>query len=105
MEIIIGKTAGFCFGVANAVNKSKEQLKNKKNIFCLGELVHNKQVTEELENEGLVFIEDIEQTHEDVIIRAHGEKEETYIKAKELGINIIDLTCPKVTRIHRIAQD
>ena len=105
MEIIIGKTAGFCFGVANAVNKTKEQLKTKKNIFCLGELVHNKQVTEELENEGLVFIEDIEQTHEDVIIRAHGEKEETYIKAKELGINIIDLTCPKVTRIHRIAQE
>ena len=76
MEIIIGKTAGFCFGVANAVNKTKEQLKAKKNIFCLGELVHNKQVTEELEKEGLVFIDDIEVAEEDVIIRAHGEKKE-----------------------------
>lgn len=105
MEIIIGKTAGFCFGVENAVNKTKEQLKNKKNIFCLGELVHNKQVTEELESQGLVFIDDISDAKKDVIIRAHGEKEETYCRAKELGLNVIDLTCPKVTRIHRIAEE
>ena len=105
MEIIIGKTAGFCFGVANAVNKSKEQLKNKKNIFCLGELVHNKQVTEELENEGLIFIDDISEANEDIIIRAHGEKKETYSEAKKLGLNIIDLTCPKVTKIHKIAEE
>ena len=105
MEFIIGKTAGFCFGVANAVNKTKEQLKNKKNIFCLGELVHNKQVTEQLEAEGLVFIDDIEIAKQDVIIRAHGEKKETYSKANALGLNIIDLTCPKVTRIHQIAEE
>ena len=105
MEIIIGKTAGFCFGVENAVNKTKEQLKNKKNIFCLGELVHNKQVTEELESQGLVFIDDIKTAEEDVIIRAHGEKKETYLKASELGLNVIDLTCPKVTRIHNIAEE
>ena len=105
MEIIVGKTAGFCFGVANAVNKTKEQLKNKKNIFCLGELVHNKQVTEELEGEGLIFIDNIDEAQEDIIIRAHGEKKETYIKAKKLDINVIDLTCPKVTRIHDIAQE
>jgi len=105
MEIIIGKTAGFCFGVANAVNKTREQLTNKKNIFCLGELVHNKQVTEELEAEGLVFIDDIEIAKQDVIIRAHGEKKETYSKANELGLNVIDLTCPKVTKIHKIAEE
>ena len=105
MEIIIGKTAGFCFGVANAVNKTKEQLKGKKNIFCLGELVHNKQVTGELEKEGLVFIDDISNAKEDIIIRAHGEKKETYSKAKELELNVIDLTCPKVTKIHKIAEE
>ena len=105
MEIIIGKTAGFCFGVENAVNKTKEQLNNKKNIYCLGELVHNKQVTEELENEGIIFIDDISNAKKDVIIRAHGEKEETYNKAKELDLNVIDLTCPKVTKIHKIAEE
>ena len=105
MEIIIGKTAGFCFGVANAVNKTKEQLKDKKNIFCLGELVHNKQVTEELEKEGLFFINNICDARKDIIIRAHGEKKETYFEAKKAGLNIIDLTCPKVTKIHKIAEE
>ena len=105
MEIIIGKTAGFCFGVENAVNKTKEQLNNKRNIFCLGELVHNKQVTEELEKEGIIFVDDISNAKKDVIIRAHGEKKETYDKAKELDLNIIDLTCPKVTKIHKIAEE
>lgn len=105
MKIVIGKTAGFCFGVENAVNKTKEQLKNKKNIFCLGELVHNKQVTQELEDNGLVFINNISDAKKEVVIRAHGEKKETYIKAQEMGLNIIDLTCPKVTRIHKIAEE
>lgn len=105
MEIIIGKTAGFCFGVANAVNKTKEQLEDKKKVFCLGELVHNKQVTGELKEDGLVFIENIEEAKKDVIIRAHGEKKETYLKAEELNLNVIDLTCPKVTHIHKIAGE
>ena len=105
MEIIIGKTAGFCFGVENAVNKTKEQLNSKKNIYCLGELVHNKQVTEELENEGIIFIDDISNAKRDVIIRAHGEKKETYEKANKVGLNVIDLTCPKVTKIHKIAEE
>ena len=104
MEIIVGKTAGFCFGVANAVNKSKEELEKQKNIYCLGELVHNKEVTKELEEEGLKFVDNIEEARQNVIIRAHGEKESTYEKAKELNLNIIDLTCPKVIKIHDIAS-
>lgn len=105
MEIIIGKTAGFCFGVSNAVNKTEEQLKTKKNIFCLGELVHNKQVTKELENKGLIVIDNIEKAKQNVIIRAHGEPKETYKKANELELNTLDLTCPKVLKIHKIAEE
>ncbi len=48
MKIIVGKTAGFCFGVENAVKKSIEAVKETKQIYCLGELVHNKQVIDEL---------------------------------------------------------
>lgn len=105
MEIIIGKTAGFCFGVSNAVNKTEEQLKNKNNVFCLGELVHNKQVTSELESKGLIVIDNIEKAKQNVIIRAHGEPKETYIKAKKLELDILDLTCPKVLKIHKIAEE
>lgn len=105
MEIIVGKTAGFCFGVSNAVYKSKEELEKHKNLYCLGELVHNKEVTKELEEEGLQFVDNVEEAKENVIIRAHGEPEVTYIKAKDLGLNVIDLTCPKVIKIHDIAKD
>lgn len=105
MEIIIGKTAGFCFGVSNAVNKTEEQLKNKNNVFCLGELVHNKEVTKELQNKGLIVIDNIEKAKQNVIIRAHGEPKETYKKAQKLKLDILDLTCPKVLKIHKIAQE
>lgn len=105
MEIIVGKTAGFCFGVNNAVTKTQEILKQEDNIYCLGELVHNKQVTEELEAEGLNIIDNIKKAKNNVIIRAHGEPQETYILANKLGIKILDLTCPKVLRIHKIAKE
>ncbi len=105
MEIIIGKTAGFCFGVSNAVNNAKQALKEQKDISCLGELVHNKDVTEELQKEGLKFIDTIEKAKNNVIIRAHGEPKGTYKKAKELNINVIDLTCPKVIKIHNIVEE
>ena len=105
MEIIIGKTAGFCFGVANAVNKTEKFLNENKDTYCLGELVHNKQVIEELENKGLTTINNIKQAKQNVIIRAHGEPIKTYQEAKELDINVLDLTCPKVLKIHNIATE
>lgn len=105
MEIIIGKTAGFCFGVANAVNKTTKILSEKDNISCLGELVHNKQVTKELETKGLKIIENLYEAKENVIIRSHGVEKETYDNAKKAGINVIDLTCPKVLKIHNIVEE
>lgn len=105
MEIIIGKTAGFCFGVANAVNKTTKLLDENDSLFCLGELVHNKQVTNELQDKGLNIIEDVIDAKKNVIIRSHGVSKQVYEKGKELGLNIIDLTCPKVLKIHNIAEE
>lgn len=48
MEIIIGKTAGFCYGVKRAVDGAIEESKKNKKTYCLGELVHNKEVIEDL---------------------------------------------------------
>lgn len=105
MEILIGKTAGFCFGVKNAVTKTEEKLKENENIYCLGELVHNRQVTQELLDKGIKFIENIEEGKNKVIIRSHGVQKSVYDKAKELNIELIDLTCPKVLHIHKIVQE
>lgn len=106
MEIIIGKTSGFCAGVRNAIIRTEEELdKKNKEIDCLGELVHNKQVIEKLQKKGLNIIEDIEQARDTVIIRAHGITKETYNRAQEKNIELIDLTCPKVLKIHKIIEE
>lgn len=105
MEIIIGKTAGFCYGVKNAVNKTKEEVQKQKVTYCLGELVHNKQVTKKLEQQGLIIINNIEDAKENVIIRSHGVPEEIYARAKELKLKVVDLTCPNVLKIHNIVKE
>ncbi len=105
MDIIVGKTAGFCFGVANAVNKTSKFLKENENTFCLGELVHNKQVINDLEEKGLKIVDNVEQAKQNVIIRAHGTTKQIYDKAIRMGLKVVDLTCPKVIRIHKIAEE
>lgn len=110
MEITIGKTAGFCYGVKRAVEGSIYQIENNKNqqIYCLGELVNNKQVVLELEKKGIKFIQEIEEIKEEnakLIIRAHGTTKEIYEKAKEKNIEIIDYTCPNVLKVHKIAEE
>ena len=100
--IEVGKLAGFCGGVTNSVEKTKKALKEHKNIYCLGELVHNKEVIKELEDKGLTIIESLDEVKDssNVIIRAHGVSKDIYESAKKRNINLIDLTCPKVLKIH-----
>lgn len=105
MEIVLGKTAGFCYGVRNAVTKAEEKLKEQKHISCLGELVHNGQVIRKLENLGMNVVDKIEDANKKVIIRAHGIAKEVYNKAKKLNIEVFDFTCPSVLKIHNIAEE
>ena len=107
MEVILGKSAGFCYGVKRAVDGAKHELKRVKGktIYCLGEIVHNKQVIKDLEKKGLVFIEDIKDAKGETIIRAHGIRKEIYKLAKDVKLNLKDFTCPNVLRIHKIAEE
>lgn len=105
MEIIIGKTAGFCFGVKNAVTKAEEALEQNEKVYCLGELVHNKQVTEKLTQKGIHFIDNITEAKGKTVIRSHGVEKKIYKQAENMKIELIDLTCPKVLHIHNIAEE
>lgn len=106
MEIIVGKNAGFCYGVKRAVDGAKEELeKSDGNMYCLGEIVHNKDVVMSLQNQGMKLIENIKEANGPTIIRAHGVPKEVYKKANELNIKLIDYTCPKVLKIHEIAEE
>lgn len=107
MEVILGKSAGFCYGVKRAVDGAKNELKMAKGkaIYCLGEIVHNKQVIKDLKERGIVFIEDIKDAKGKTIIRAHGIKKQIYKLAKKINIELKDFTCPNVLRIHKIAEE
>ena len=106
MEIILGKTAGFCYGVKRAVEGVKEQVENSNEIvFCLGEIVHNKEVIKELKSKGVTFIDNIDESKGKTIIRAHGVEKKVYEKAKKQEIELIDYTCPNVLKIHEIVED
>lgn len=105
MQLIIGKTAGFCGGVSNSVTKTEKMLKKYKKIYCLGELVHNKQVVDSLINDGLEIINDLDNISDcRVIVRAHGIPKQYYEMAKKNNIELVDLTCPRVLLIHKLAE-
>lgn len=102
MEVLIGKYSGFCGGVKLAVQKTDEAVSNGSNIYCLGDVVHNKQVVERLEAKGLKIVYDINDVPDGatMVIRAHGEGKKIYEIAKQKNIEVIDTTCGNVKVIH-----
>lgn len=106
MEIIVGKTSGFCYGVKTTIEKTEKILEDNKSdeIYCLGELVHNKTIIDDFKAKGIKFVNDIEKAKKTTIIRAHGIEKNIYEKAKRRNIELIDLTCPSVLKIHEIVE-
>ena len=107
MEIIVGKNAGFCYGVKRAVESAERDIdETKEKIYCLGEIVHNSDVVNELAQKGITFVENIDEVPENstAIIRAHGVPKSVYEKAKERNIKLRDYTCSNVLKIHKIAE-
>lgn len=106
MEIIVGKTAGFCYGVQRAVEGAMEEVdKTEEPICCLGEIVHNQQVVKKLKDLGIKCVETIEEAKGTVLIRAHGIPKEVYKIAEEMKIKVQDFTCPNVRKVHKIAEE
>ena len=107
MEVILGKLAGFCNGVRNAVEKTEELLKNRDKIYCLGELAHNKQVIKDLENDGLIIVDDLNEVpnNSEVIFRAHGVTKSVYQLAKEKNLTVYDYSCVRVIKLHEDVEN
>lgn len=105
MEIIVGENAGFCYGVKRAVLETSRILEGENEVFCLGELVHNKTVINKLKENGAIFIEDISNDVKNVVIRAHGISKDIYEYMEKNKITYFDYTCPNVLNIHKIAEE
>ena len=104
MKVIIDDNSGFCFGVVRAISRAEEALAEGGTVYSLGDIVHNRVEVQRLEELGLQTV-----THEDMerlggrrlFIRAHGEPPTTYARAEQLGIEVIDATCPVVAALQR----
>ncbi|MCR5151504.1 MAG: bifunctional 4-hydroxy-3-methylbut-2-enyl diphosphate reductase/30S ribosomal protein S1 [Clostridiales bacterium] len=106
MQIRVAKTAGFCFGVNRAVKLAYEMVEKGEKGCTLGPLIHNSDVTDDLEKKGLRIIDLPEKAEKDetVLIRAHGVPPEIYDTMDSMGVKYIDATCPFVKKIHSIVQ-
>ncbi|MCI5885900.1 MAG: 4-hydroxy-3-methylbut-2-enyl diphosphate reductase, partial [Clostridiales bacterium] len=108
-EIIRAEHSGFCFGVRQAVDNTFKLLRENKGIkiYSKGQLIHNRDVTDELEKSGIKVISGIEEAEPGsiVVIRSHGETEKFYDDAAKHGVKIMDATCPFVKRIHKLVHE
>ncbi len=106
-KVIVAKSAGFCFGVKKAVEKVYELIESGKKIAVLGELIHNKSVTDDLAKKGALTVERVEDCPcgYTLVIRTHGVSKEITERAKKHAADVVDLTCPYVAAIHNIAYE
>ena len=105
MQIILAKTAGFCFGVNRAVKLTYELLEQGRSVATLGPLIHNPQVVEDLESKGAITCDSVDDVPDgcEVVIRSHGVGQSVYDKISTRRLAYHDATCPFVTKIHKIA--
>ena len=104
MDIYLANPRGFCAGVRRAIDIVQKVLeKYGAPIYVRHEIVHNKHVVENLKNQGVIFIEDIAEADKNrpLIFSAHGVAEDVKKQALEMGLNIIDATCPLVLYVHK----
>ena len=104
MLIEIDEGSGFCFGVTTAIKKAEEELAKSESLYCLGDIVHNSREVERLKKMGLMTVEhaDLDTLHDTkMLLRAHGEPPQTYTKAAQQNIHLIDATCPVVLNLQK----
>ncbi len=107
MDVVLAKTAGFCFGVKRAVDTVYEQAE-KGNVYTYGPIIHNEEVVKDLEEKGVRILTDEQALKElesgTVVIRSHGVERSIYELIQEKELELVDATCPFVKKIHNIVD-
>lgn len=102
MNVTVDRLSGFCWGVVRTIDIAEQELGESHDLFSLGDVIHNPVEIQRLAEKGLktINLSEMERAKgRRVLIRAHGEPPSTYKRAQELGITIIDATCPVVTKV------
>ena len=106
MEVLIADEYGFCFGVERAVEMVEDALEVGAPVRTLGPLIHNTQEMKRLEGEGVATIETPAEvnSNEVAVIRAHGVTPLVQLQLEQSAAQVVDATCPFVTRVQRLAE-
>ena len=108
MEVLLAKSAGFCFGVKRAVDQVYELAQTGRRIYTFGPIIHNEEVVGDLEKKGVSVIADETELagikEGVVVIRSHGVAKSVYEQIERQGLECVDATCPFVKRIHNIVE-
>ncbi len=106
MKVFLAKEVGFCFGVKRAINMTRQALAEHNDVSILGDVVHNRTVTSELEARGLKKVNELDDVRGGtMVIRAHGLPQLEIQQAHDRGLNIVDATCPIVTQAQEAALE
>jgi 4-hydroxy-3-methylbut-2-enyl diphosphate reductase len=101
MRIELAKNAGYCFGVRDAVELALESAAKYGTVYMLGDVVHNEIVVRRLEKAGVKVVKTLEDAKgAPLLFRAHGTQTDVWDAAREQGLEILDGTCPLVSKIH-----
>jgi (E)-4-hydroxy-3-methyl-but-2-enyl pyrophosphate reductase len=106
MKVLVAQKCGFCHGVRNAIRVAEKTLAEKKVVYSLGPIIHNRDMVEQLAKSGLKTVARIEDIRSGtVLIRSHGAAPEQIAKLREKGLDIVDATCILVKRVQHIANE
>ena len=114
MEVLLADKCGFCPGVRNAIQLARQTLERESKVYSLGQIIHNKDIVDELAEAGLNAVDSIDDIPSPtpdgrekgtVIIRSHGATKQQLQQIKDKGLKIVDATCVLVKRVQKIAHE
>ena len=110
MKVILAQHLGFCYGVKRAIKLARDSASPTVRTCTLGPIIHNPQMVEKLESEGVGMVQNLtEMTAGTIIIRSHGVGPQVYQEAEHSGLQVVDATCPHVKKAqlsaHALAEE
>jgi len=106
MNVKIARNSGFCFGVKRAINIAMEAAQKDHDIVTLGPIIPNPQMVSKLETSGIHKVEDLDEINgRSTIIRSHGVEKEILDQLQGKGIEVINATCPYVSKTQQVAKE
>jgi len=103
VKVILAKPRGYCAGVVRAIDTVEAALAGHEHVYVRHEIVHNKHVVEDLTAKGARFVEDLREVPAGAltIFSAHGVSRAVEQDAARRGLDVLDATCPLVSKVHK----